>query len=152
MEQFFKSIFEFLSSPQFTAAMASLLGAWTIIYPIINKVVKVRTDLKVTRLTAQLQTRTSEFKELQEQILAFGRLTDGMAQTVKELKQNAVGQNEAMLTAFSNSNLKQDVKSYISGILEIKDSLLDAAEPIVSDIKEVIENDTEEELIEFERA
>lgn len=135
MEQFFIRIWEYLQSPQFTAVLASVLGGYSVVRPIINKVIAVKGANK-------LSIAQNKINIARKQIEEYKKLFDDIKESTKKLTQNAEKQNKAFLLAFDRSNLKEDVKKEIKTLLpdvSIKDLIAKKEEFAEKDIDKIVE-------------
>ncbi|HZJ75988.1 MAG TPA: hypothetical protein VFD25_05305, partial [Clostridia bacterium] len=110
MEQFFINIWEYLQSPQFTAVLASVLGGYSIVRPIINKVIAVKGANKLSVAQNKINIASKQIEE-------YKKLLESAKENMHLLMQNSQKQNKAFLLAFDRSNLKEDVKKEIKLLL-----------------------------------
>ena len=117
MEQFFKSIWEFMQSPEFTGMLASIWGVYLIVRPIINKVLSLKSNRLIEAAKLKYTAAQGSVAELSAEVTEYKQAISEMKELITGFVNNANSQNKALRLAFDRSNLTESVKKEIAALL-----------------------------------
>lgn len=112
MGEFFTGVWEYLKSADYNAVLTSVLAGVAVFMPIINKIIKVRTN-------ARLELAKTKAEAVSKELEAYAENTKALQEQVLQLIESGESQAKAFKLAFDRSNLKEDVKSEISRLLDV---------------------------------
>lgn len=112
MGEFFIGVWEYLKSADYNAVLTSVLAGVAVFMPIINKIIKVRTN-------ARLDLAKTKAEAVSKELEAYAESTKILQEQFLQLIESGKNQAKAFKLAFDRSNLKEDVKSEIARLLDV---------------------------------
>lgn len=137
MEEFFIKIWDFLKSETATAILTTVLAGYTIIKPIVTKIIGATAAKKLALVTAKLSATKEQLTEIMTMKNEIATAIGNMESICNALTTNAQAQNAAALLAYDRSNLKEDTKSAIAALLPSTISIAAAKVEAVAESEEV---------------
>ena len=120
-----------------TAALTTVLAGYTIIKPIVTKIIGATAAKKLALVTAKLSAIKDQLAEIMTMKDEITTAIGNMESICNALTINAQAQNAAALLAYDRSNLKEDTKSAIAALLPSTISIAAAKVEAVAESEEV---------------